>query len=124
MLLSRHRYSDQIPQVENLETNENVEANLTGNVISLYSQVCSLIVAMYQEQYLIHSHIYLLLQCLALLARFTHCFESLTDFPSDFGKEIFELAVTFSFNKISLLLPTGQRAVSMCVGEIESDKRF
>ena len=113
MLLSRHRYSDQIPQVENLETNENVEANLTGNVISLYSQVCSLIVAMYQEQYLIHSHIYLLLQCLALLARFTHCFESLTDFPSDFGKEIFELAVTFSFNKISLLLPTGQLVVNM-----------
>jgi len=24
-----YRYSDQIPQVENLETNENVEANLT-----------------------------------------------------------------------------------------------
>ena len=100
MLLSRHRYSDQIPQVENLETNENVEANLTGNVISLYSQVCSLIVAMYQEQYLIQSHIYLLLQCLALLARFTHCFESLTDFPSDFGKEIFDLAVTSLFRKI------------------------
>jgi len=72
-----YRYSDQIPQSENVETNENVEANLSGNVISLYTQ------------------------CLALLARFTHCFESLTDFPSDFGKEIFELAVKSSLTRDS-----------------------
>ena len=33
-------------------------------------------------------------QCLALLARFAHCFESLVDFPPDFGEEIFNLSVS------------------------------
>ena len=43
--------------------------NLTGHVTSLYDH------------------------CLALLATLTHCFESLVDFPPDFGHTIFSLAV-------------------------------
>jgi len=54
---------------------EKREANMSGKVVSLYSQ------------------------CLALLARFSHCFESLVDFPPDFGEEIFNLAVKASLTK-------------------------
>ena len=32
-------------------------------------------------------------QCMQLLSSFTHCFDSLVDFPEDFGREIFSLAV-------------------------------
>lgn len=31
-------------------------------------------------------------QCMEILSNYTHCFESLVDFPEDFGKEIFEAA--------------------------------
>ena len=31
-------------------------------------------------------------QCMELLANFTHCFDSLVDFPLDFGEEIFDKA--------------------------------
>ena len=32
-------------------------------------------------------------QCMELLSQFTHCFESLEDFPEDFGREIFNKAL-------------------------------
>jgi len=61
---------------KNLVTEEEeCEANMSGKVVSLYTQ------------------------CLALLARFAHCFESLVDFPPDFGEEIFNLAVKSSLTK-------------------------
>jgi len=48
---------------------DNGKKNLTGKVVRLYDQ------------------------CMELLSNYTHCFESLVDFPEDFGKEIFEKAV-------------------------------
>jgi len=51
------------------DINESAPANLSGKVIKLYDQ------------------------CMELLSNYTHCFESLIDFPEDFGKEIFEKAV-------------------------------
>eukprot|EP00092_Neocalanus_flemingeri_P021686 GFUD01023524.1.p1 GENE.GFUD01023524.1~~GFUD01023524.1.p1 ORF type:complete len:376 (-),score=117.97 GFUD01023524.1:38-1165(-) len=51
------------------DSKPDVPRNLSGKVIKLYDQ------------------------CMELLSYYTHCFESLVDFPEDFGKEIFNKAV-------------------------------
>jgi len=67
-----YRYTEENNQKSLVAEEQKSEANLSGQVVSLYTQ------------------------CLALLARFAHCFESLVDFPPDFGEEIFNLAVKSS----------------------------
>jgi len=70
-----YRYTEENNQKSLVAEEEKGEPNLSGQVVSLYTQ------------------------CLALLARFAHCFESLVDFPPDFGEEIFNLAVKSSLTK-------------------------
>ena len=70
----RNKTVFRIPQRQDsddeLETvEETVTKNFSGTVIKLYDQ------------------------CMEVLSNYTHCFESLVDFPEDFGKEIFEKAL-------------------------------
>lgn len=67
-----YRYTEQNNKSISMADEEKLEGNMSGKVVSLYTQ------------------------CLALLARVSHCFESLVDFPPDFGEEIFNLAVNAS----------------------------
>ena len=63
------RYSSDDPGPREPTPPQPEPANMSGRVTSLYDQ------------------------CLAFLARFTHCFDSLEDFPPDFGTAIFRLAL-------------------------------
>ena len=63
------RYSSDGPGPQEPSPPQSGPANMSGRVTPLYDQ------------------------CLAFLARFTHCFDSLEDFPADFGMAIFRLAL-------------------------------
>jgi len=62
-----HKHSEEDLSSKEYETTRT--KNFTGNVIKLYDQ------------------------CMELLSYYTHCFDSLIDFPEDFGREIFDSAV-------------------------------
>jgi len=70
-----YRFTESNKEKNLVTQEEKCKVNTSGKVVSLYTQ------------------------CLALLARFAHCFESLVDFPPDFGEEIFNLAVKSSLMK-------------------------
>jgi len=72
---NRNRTVFRLPQKQDSDdeeevVEENVAKNFSGTVIKLYDQ------------------------CMDILCNYTHCFESLVDFPEDFGREIFEKALT------------------------------